>query len=74
MNKKEFNPNNYPNIFFANWFEKEHFEWFLGKELTNDEFQEIKKQMEDDLIIADKVSEIVQDYIESYYKNTLGGK
>ena len=64
----KFNPDDFPEIFFANWFEKEHFEWFLGKELTDKEFQELKKMMADDPIIADAVSEIIREHLESYYR------
>lgn len=57
-------PNEIKGWFFPNWFEKEHFEIFMGKDLTDEEFEYIKGEIEEDL--CDEVSEIVSNHLQKY--------
>lgn len=51
------NPNEtYKDYFFPNWFDKEHFSEFLGKELTDKDFQDWKEFLGQESTIADIIS------------------
>ena len=64
----KFDPKNYPNIVFTNWFERgEHIEDEVGT-LTDIEFQDLKYTAQDDL--ADSASEMFFDWLADY-KETL---
>lgn len=60
----EFDSDDYPDMYFPNWFTKDHFELFLGKSLTDEEFYQLKESLESDSSIADRISEIVREYLE----------
>lgn len=44
--KKDFNPDDYPDVYFPNWYNKEYLEDTIGRQLTNEEFQEVKKELQ----------------------------
>lgn len=59
---KTFNPNDYPDIYFPNWFYKEYFEIVLGEKISDEKFQEIKQKL-DKTGLADEISELVDRYL-----------
>ena len=54
-------------VYVANWFNKEHFELFLNRKLTDKEFIDIKSDL-DESFLCDEVSELVRDYLSYHYK------
>lgn len=49
-------------VFVPNWFEKEHFEEFIGKKLTNEKFEELCSQLEEKGI-CDEVSRLIEEWL-----------
>ena len=56
MNIKE----QYPDLYFPNWFAKAHFEDILDLKLTDKQFQKIKEYLKDSGI-EDKISEVMRE-------------
>jgi len=50
------------NVYIPNWFYKDHFEYWLGRSLTDDQFQGFKDAMHDTSILDD-ISSLVADYL-----------
>lgn len=63
VTEKEFNPDDYPDVYFPNWFEKEHFEMFVGRELADEEFEKIKEGLLD-TDLANEVTEITREFVK----------
>ena len=49
------------NLYIPQWFEKEHFEEFLGSKLSDKQFQKIKEYLIEGSYIADKISNEVRE-------------
>jgi hypothetical protein len=64
------NPNELKGWFFPNWFEKEHFEEFLGRDImSSDEFELWKTFLEEETDIYDKISNVVSEYLNDFKDN-----
>lgn len=58
----------YPNEglkdwFFPNWFNKEHFEIFIGRRLSDNQFQRLKEYLLEYTDIWDEISNVVSGYL-----------
>jgi len=56
------NPNEIKSWYFPNWFNKEHFEHFLDRKLTDEEFNELKIELSRSNI-CDVISEEVKEFL-----------
>ena len=57
-------PNEIKGWYFPNWFEKEHFEQFMGKKkLTDKQFEAIKSFLTGETDIDDVISATVREYL-----------
>lgn len=65
---KWFDPDDYPNLIFVQWLDKKDVEYYLGKKITDEEFQEIKEAIKDS-DIADTCSEVIADQIRDIYES-----
>jgi hypothetical protein len=52
-------------VFVPNWFDREHFEMFLGRDLSDSEFTEICQTLWENGI-ADRISEEIRDWINCF--------
>ena len=59
---KHFDPDDFPDIFFPNWYHKEYFEETYGKNLTDERWQKLKYELQYSEIM-DNVSEIVYELL-----------
>lgn len=64
---EKFNPDDYPDLIFTQWLDKEDVEWYLGEKITDEEFQELKDRLESEEI-ADDCTEVITDRIREIYE------
>ena len=62
------NPNKLKGWFFPNWYEKEHFEEFLDKEMTDEEFEKFKTYLVDETRIHDEISTTMGEYVREFWE------
>jgi hypothetical protein len=65
-------PNDLDRWYFPNWYDKEHFSEFLGRDLTDQQFKILKTEMENDLM--DEISDIVNAYLSRHGEEILKEK
>ena len=57
-------PNEIKGWYFPNWFEKEHFEGFMGKKkLTDKQFEALKIYLSNETNMHDDISATVREYL-----------
>jgi hypothetical protein len=56
------NPNELKGWCFPNWYEKEHFETFMDRKLTDEQFETLKDYVSEDLM--DHISNDVSEYLQ----------
>ena len=68
-------PNDVKGWCFPNWFNKEHFEGFIDRKLTDDEFEVLKEEVTDSLCnaISEDVAIFLQDYATEILSNNREG-
>jgi len=70
-------PNKKKGWFFPNWFNKDHFEVFLGEKISDKEFEAWKEYLMDETNIFDAISNEVQGFVMLFkdeFKNWLKEK
>lgn len=63
------NPNELKGWFFPNWYDKDHFEDFLGKKISKKDFEEFKEFLVDKTGIHDEVSNMMSEYVNDFYED-----
>lgn len=66
---KYFCPEDFKDCIFIQWYDKEDISYFLKKKITDDEFSQLKEEVETTLTLPDSLSEDIQDQIKVMYES-----
>lgn len=67
---RAFDPDQFPNSYFPNWFDRHHVEEFAGRALTDAEWEEFRQSDGQ----ADILSQLVREYVHDFFLVERGKK